>query len=78
MDVLNFILAPIPTRFPSHLLEDSTQVSHPEGKTGNTSGAFLFQQKFSKNNTTDKMFHIVRTPTQIKYLNLRKIAKSFI
>ena len=59
MEVLNFILAPIPTRFSSHLLEDSTQVSGPEGKTGNTSGARLFQQKVSKNNTTDKMFHMV-------------------
>ena len=45
--------------FSSHLLEDSTQVFRPEGKTGNISGACLFQLKVSKNNTTHEMFHIV-------------------
>ena len=50
MDILNFILAPIPTRFPAIILKIKMRVSRPEGIVGNARGAELFQQKASKNN----------------------------
>ena len=59
IDILNFILAPIATRFPAIILKIQMQVSRPEGIVGNTRGAELFQQKTSKNNIIGKMFHIV-------------------
>ena len=59
MDILNFILAPIPTRFPAIFLKIQTQVSCPEGIVGTTSGTELFQQKVNKNNTIHKTLHIV-------------------
>ena len=71
MDILNFILAPIPTRFPAIFLK--IQYLVPKGIVGTASGADLFQQKISKNNTIHKTLHIVRVIlAQIKHSKSKK------